>query len=712
MPVVEMPRIAWAVTLVLAATSPTAALAEEGSNLTEEVTVTATPIDEQLLTQTTLSNDELAARRAETNDTAALFAEVPGVSLYQAGGVSSLPAIHGLDNARVNVSVDGMQVGVACPNNMNPPLSYIDPSNVAKATVIAGITPVSEGGDSIAGTVIVDSPDPEFSTTVAIEGTGRVSGFYRSNGNVLGGSVRGTVAGEDLSIGYEGSIVAAPDDYEAGGDLGNVRSTSYQSENHQLTLAARDGSNLFELQVGQQYIPYEAFPNQFMDIVLNTGNHVNGRYEGAFSWGTLEAQAYWQGVVQHMNFLADKGGSANGGMPVDLTSDTFGYSVKAALPLSDADTLRLGSEYVRFHLDDDWLTVPGSMMFGPETFFDINNGRRDRLGTYGEWEHVWAPAWSTLLGVRDDMVWMDTGDVQPYSMMDMTDEMEAMAFNAAPHAKTDNDVDVTALLRFEPDANSTFEFGYARKTRAPTLYERYAWASGSVAEQMVGWFGDGNTYVGNLDLKPETANTLSATASWHGDTGSPWEVKITPYYTSIDNYIGVDKLGDLAGTPFVPLQFANHEAYVYGADLSALAHLWSWTGIGDFNGTLAASWVQGRDTTVDTNLYHLMPPNADFDLEYVAGSLTAAAEVQAVAGKTIVDSQRNEPMTPAYALFNLRGSYVWRQFRFDAGIDNLLDTAYGLPLGGVALSDYFATGNLHVLPGMGRSFYVSVTASL
>lgn len=697
--------------LMWAVVSTPAAGADDVSTLTEVVVVSATPVDQQPLTATTLGGEALAAMRAQSNDTASMFEGVAGVSLYQAGGVSSLPVIHGLDNTRVNVTVDGMQVGVACPNNMNPPLSYIDPSNVAKATVIAGITPVSEGGDSIAGTIIVDSPDPLFSTSGAIEGTGRVTGFYRSNGDVSGGSVSGTVAGEDLSIAYEGSI-AASNDYEAGDNLGTVRSTEYQSENHQLTLAARDGSNLFELQVGQQYIPYEGFPNQFMDIVLNTGTHVNGRFQGAFSWGTLDAQVYWQDVVQHMNFLADKGGSANGGMPVDLTSDTLGYSVKSTLPLSDADTLRLGSEFVQFRLDDDWLSVPGSMMFGPDTLIDINDGRRDRLGTYGEWQHVWAPGWSTLLGVRDDVVWMDTGDVQPYSTMDATDETEATAFNAASHAKTDNDMDLTALVRFEPDVNATFELGYARKTRAPTLYERYAWASGGVAEQMVGWFGDGNTYIGNLNLKPETANTLSATASWHGNASSPWEVRITPYYTAIDNYIGVDKLGAFTGTPFVLLGFANHEADVFGTDLSASAHLWSWTGIGDFKGTLAASWVQGRDTTAGTNLYHLMPPNADFGLHYVSGPITAAAEVQAVAGKTLVDTQRNEPVTPAYALLNLRGSYTWRELRFDAGIENVLDTGYSLPLGGVALSDFFATGNLHPLPGMGRSFYLSVTADL
>ena len=40
-----------------------------------------------------------------------------------------------------------------CGNHMNPPLSYIDPSSVASVKVHAGITPVSIGGDSIAGTI-------------------------------------------------------------------------------------------------------------------------------------------------------------------------------------------------------------------------------------------------------------------------------------------------------------------------------------------------------------------------------------------------------------------------------------------------------------------------------------------------------------------------------------------------------------------------------
>ena len=72
------------------------------------------------------------------------------------------------------------------------------------------------------------------------------------------------------------------------------------------------------------------------------------------------------------------------------------------------------------------------------------------------------------------------------------------------------------MARYEPNPSAAYELGYARKTRSPNLYERYAWSTNMMASGMIGWFGDGNYYVGNVGLKPETANTVSGTASWHG----------------------------------------------------------------------------------------------------------------------------------------------------------------------------------------------------
>ena len=73
----------------------------------------------------------LKALRAATSDTASLLRSTPGVSLYGAGGASSLPAIHGLADDRVRIQVDGMDLVASCPNHMNPPLSYLDPTRSA-----------------------------------------------------------------------------------------------------------------------------------------------------------------------------------------------------------------------------------------------------------------------------------------------------------------------------------------------------------------------------------------------------------------------------------------------------------------------------------------------------------------------------------------------------------------------------------------------------
>ncbi|MCB1617628.1 MAG: hypothetical protein KDI08_02870, partial [Pseudomonadales bacterium] len=57
---------------------------------------------------TTIDSDQLRWRRAISSDSATLLKDVPGVSLYGAGGVSSLPVIHGLADDRLRIKLDGM----------------------------------------------------------------------------------------------------------------------------------------------------------------------------------------------------------------------------------------------------------------------------------------------------------------------------------------------------------------------------------------------------------------------------------------------------------------------------------------------------------------------------------------------------------------------------------------------------------------------------
>jgi iron complex outermembrane recepter protein len=93
-----------------------------------------------------LSGEALSAGRLTTSDTASL---VPGIESARNGGVSSFPIIRGLGDDRIRTLINGVPVAAACPMHMNPPLSYIDPTNVGQIDVYPGVTPVSLGGDNL-----------------------------------------------------------------------------------------------------------------------------------------------------------------------------------------------------------------------------------------------------------------------------------------------------------------------------------------------------------------------------------------------------------------------------------------------------------------------------------------------------------------------------------------------------------------------------------
>jgi hypothetical protein len=106
-------------------------------------------------------------------------------------------------------------------------------------------------------------------------------------------------------------------------------------------------------------------------------------------------------------------------------------------------------------------------------------------------------------------------------MMPNNQQKDAAAFNALDRKRTDNNWNLTALARYTPSEMADIEFGVARKTRSPNLYERYAWSTWSMAAVMNNTVGDGNGYIGNLDLKPEVAHTIAATFDWHAADRSP-----------------------------------------------------------------------------------------------------------------------------------------------------------------------------------------------
>ncbi|WP_067734749.1 TonB-dependent receptor plug domain-containing protein [Novosphingobium naphthalenivorans] len=661
------------------------------------------------LAATSLSSADLKASDPTSTDTARVLTSIPGVSVNSGGGFSSMPVIRGLSEQRIKVLVDGQPIDAACPNDMNSPLSYTVPQTLSSVSVIPGVAPVSMGGDNIGGVIAVSGPEPRFSTDGTLLLTGEASAFYRSNGDGFGGAVTLTAAGTNLSATYTGSYTQS-DNYKDGGSMGTVRSTEYAKTDHALALAWQNAAGLWEIKGGYHFSPYEGFANQWMDMTSNKSWFVQGRYRGVFDWGNVDLSASYRDTDHEMNFLADK---LPGDMPMNTQVHTFTSAAKFELPLSKRDTVKLGLEYHHQWLDDYWPPVEGSAMMSPNTFVNINAAHRNRIGAYAEWQAQWSDTLSSVVGVRYDRVEMNTGDVQPYgtSMMQMADVMAANAFNAIDRNRNDNNWNGSAIVTWAPVDSVSVELGYAHKTRSPNIYERYSWGRGTMASRMIGWFGDGNGYVGNPDLKPERADTVSATLSLAPAQGV--SLKVSPYYTHVNDYIDAVYVQDLLTpmgmpTDFVQLQFANLDAEFYGVDVSGEAVL---AGTRE-NGTVvraSLAWVHGENLTEHLPLYHQMPLNAKLGVAHRTGALELGGEVEWVDRKDRVDPRRNEPETASYALVNLRAAYTLAGWRLSVEAQNLFDKGYYLPLGGVSIGDYKATSDLRPVPGMGRSINVGLS---
>jgi iron complex outermembrane receptor protein len=299
-------------------------------------------------------------------------------------------------------------------------------------------------------------------------------------------------------------------------------------------------------------------------------------------------------------------------------------------------------------------------------------------------------------------------------------------FNAAERRKTDHNTDWTLLTKFTPTKNATYQLGLAQKTRSPNLYERYSWSTNGMVMRMVNLAGDGNGYVGNLELEPEIAHTISFSADWHDQTQSHWGVNVAPYLSYVDDYIDAERCSSTAmmtgctaanlttTDDFVYLRYNNVSAKLYGIDVTAHTMLYQDAELGHIHGKATISYVKGENRDTGDNLYNIMPLNATFILEHAQGRWHSQAEWELVSAKDDVNAERNEVETGGYGLLNLRSSYDWGQTRVDFGVSNVFDKFYSQPLAGAYLGEGQTMSAAGVawgdtVPAMGRSFFTGLT---
>lgn len=716
----------------------------------EHITVEGS-IGQSLAAHTAVLNEaDINRKGAASADTASLLRGIAGVHLNATGGLSSLPAIHGLADDRLRVKVNGMDLISSCPNHMNPPLSYLAPNDVGTLTVYAGLSPVSVGGDSLGGSIIAESLPAEFLTNAGAEVSGEVGSFYRSNNNARGANLKVSYLTDTTLLSYSGNWSKA-DNYTAAETfktlaatgrpehqlaLDEVGSSAYETQNHSLRLAWQlNQHNSIDARLNYQDMPQQLYPNQRMDLLDNEQINLNLAWHRETDWGQLTTRFYHEKVDHMMDFgpdkqywygsnammgmpctpirfMGDPQGTCAAGMPMYSESDNNGLTVKADYYLAAHDVLRIGLELQQYALDDYWTPSGGGM--GPGTFLNINNGQRDRIAIFAEREHASSANWLLMYGVRYENVAMQTGEVEGYATgasapgMQM---MQATAFNNGSRSRSDNNVDVTLVARYKANDTLNIEFGYAHKVRSANLYEKYTWSSWMMAAGMNNLVGDGNGYVGNASLEPEQANTVSASMSWQDEQHN--SLTVTSYFTYITDYIDAVAANSMwQPNQFNVLRYENQSARIYGTNVSGTWHIsHGKSGHWQLAGSVSATSAENKDT--GSGLYQVIPVQGSLTLSHQFDGWHSSLEWELASRKEKVSDIRNEIPTAGYGLLNLQVSHQWQSFRIDAGVENLLDKFYFNPTGG-AYTGQGMTMSLNgipygiAVPGMGRAVYAGV----
>ena len=647
-----------------------------------------------------------------------------GVDFSAAGGASNLPILNGLMGDRVKVLVDGADVTAACANQMNPPLSYVSANQVTAYSVVAGVSPVSAGGDNIAGVINVSSISPQYSESSDLAWhSGYISAKYSSvdNGRKLG--VGSRLASDTLSLNYQGSFSDADSYKDGNGDV--VLDTLYRAKNHSLTAAMRDDKQQYVIKLTHQKIPYQGFANQYMDMTDNTSYGAIAQYKRSFENSEFEGQVNWHSVKHEMGFFSKE---KTGMMPMKTDAKDISMQLKWRLTLDKNSSLLLGQEYYNYRIDDWWPAIEGSTMMGPNDYININNGKRERIALFAEYEsQITKKLWLNT-GIRVERVNTQVDEVQAYNngmnMMDMG-SMSAMTtannavaandFNNADRDKTDTIVDVNILANYQITLYDELQIGLARKNRAPNLYERYSWGVSNMATTMIGWYGDANGYIGNTELDVETAHTISATYSKTAKDDN-WRVSANVWYTDVSDFIDANSVRSfnsygLANTSRNILQFSNVDATLYGAKLDISKSLYQSKPFGEWVLTANVTSTRGKRDDTNQPLYQIKPLHTALSLSQQIGLFENALSWEWVDTKSRVDFNRLENQTHSYNLVNLSSKATFNALTLSAEVTNLFDEFYELPLGGVniaALKQNNSAGFTQ-LAGQGRSFNISAS---
>ena len=608
------------------------------------------------------------------SDVSNLMLKVPGGNINDNGPISGQTQYRGMYGIRMNVRLDGMYVNSGGPNWMDPPLHYMPASLLDSIEVSRGIASVSYGS-GIGGHVLANSKSSEFTHDSEFNLSGDVDLGYHSTDN--GYNIGGLIGFSNDTHRFH-MIGSQEDGDNRSAGNGEIADTQYERYMIGAGYGFQYGVHRFSLDYRFSETDDSGTPVLPLDIDFFKTDLFRARYDGHIGPFDVVAQVSYSEIDHWMHNYITRPAPDFSSLPlppfleddkrfVDTDSNGTGYSLILHYDMDDG-IIDFG---VDGHLAEHNATV-GDPDFDPFFVNNFVNSQTDNIGFFGGYRGLIAPNITLELGLRYDHVKMSTEDVdafpanlEPLASTPGTPPFAVRqlrnAFNALDRSVSDDNFDAVVKFDYVISGDTNIELGFARKTRSPSYIERFMW----IPLEVNAGLGDGNNYVGDVELKPEVSHQF--------ELGLNWDIEkayMSPrvYYRTVDDYIqGVPATNmfvravstNANGDPN-PLIFANVDAEFYGFDTMygyVFTENWRIDGI--------MSYTRGKRRDIDDDLFRIAPFNTRLTLAYdddrnwgasVEGVLYAK---QSKISQTITANSTSGNTGPVsgYALLNLHGYY-------------------------------------------------------
>ena len=668
-----------------------------------------------------------ATRTGSHVDPARLMSQVPGGGANYNGPLTGQIQYRGMFGPRINVNIDGMKIHGGGPNWMAPPLHHIPAGLMQELVVQQGIASVSTGA-GLGGTATALWKHPEYNTDSGWKFNGDTEATF---GSVDSGSSFSGVIGASSPRHRIYGVGSSDRGNDYSSPSGDVAATQYNRDVIGIGYGYRDATHSLDINAHRIDTEDTGTPSLPMDIDWFDTRTWNARYRGNFDRFGLQVQVYGSEVDHGMSNSLLRPTPDFSSLPLPpftgddqrnvLTdSDEFGYRVAVEFTLGAGDMVT-GVEGT----DAEHNATVYDADFAP---FFVNNfagSSVQETAVFLEWTAVLDNRWYVEAGLRAAEVTMDSGNVDafPARLVDMNPARWGMgtppravfmlreSFNNRSRQRQDNNLDWVVKSRYQASDNLVVELGLAQRMRSPMYQERYLW----IPLEANAGLGDGNNYVGNPDLEPETARQVELGLDWNYENFS-FSPRI--YRRQVDDYIqgipstqmavvGVSRNAN--GDP-TPLIFANTEALYTGADMTLAYRIND-----NFRAEVMYSTVDGKREDIPDYLYRINPDNLRALIYFEGAGFNARLEQLFVFDQDRISAtntldpgnpNNNAAATDGFALTSFFLGWTMNDgLNLSLGVENLFDEEYTDHLTGFnrVLDSVVPQGSRMIGPG--RNFF-------